>query len=164
MSTSEATFCIFAHVFYTYVAKGIVPFLDNADDATMQCFLSIQSKPDEEAPEIRLDHILADIRKNNRKVVFCVDAASRLASSAVQYCHTVGIPFGLIVKVNGGLGFWAELHKQAPFTFVLGIGPTDQLPKLFPGAATQYDRSNRLTAPTHAKDFVLRQVEELEMR
>lgn len=163
MNYPPVTFCIFAHFMQPYIERGVIPYLGNPDEKTVELFLSIQQKPDDEQPDERLNRILKEAQ-TGRKIVFCVDAFAKLATSAVQYCHTVGIPYGLVVKVNGSLHLWSELHKQAPFIFVLGIGPTDQLPKLFPGAATQYDRSNRLTAPVHAKDFILREVEELEMR
>src|SRR3989344_636299 len=163
MKHQPMTFCIFAHFLLPYIERGIIPHLENADPMTIESFLTVQLKPDDERPDVRLDRIFKDAREG-RRIVFCVDAFTKLATSAVQYCHTVGIPYGLVVKVNGSLGSWSAMNKQAPFTFVLGVGPTDKLPELFPGPVTKYDRSNRLTAPSHARDFVLQQIAAMKTR
>ncbi|MDO8576576.1 MAG: hypothetical protein Q7R90_04655, partial [bacterium] len=102
MTHPKVTFCIFAHFMQPYIERGIIPHLENSDTNTIELFLAVPEKPDDEKPDVRLDRIFQDAR-GGRRIVFCVDAFTKLATSAVQYCHTVGIPYGLIVKVNGSL-------------------------------------------------------------
>ncbi len=147
------TFCVFAHFLDPYIRRGILPYVANA---VIEPFLAIQAKPDEESPDVRMNHIIESAQQG-RHLIFGLDASTPLAMSAIQYCHCQAIRCGLIVKIADRLPALSALHAQAPVAFVLGVGHAD-LSQLFPKAQTWRDTSNGLCASIDAKNFILKQL------